>query len=192
MDTGAKAISSQRAAENGLLLAVARGDVAALRELYRAFERPLYTLGIRWLQDPKMAEELVQEVTFRMWRRAGTFDPSRGAASSWIFGVARNVAADLARQRGHNPTPVADPPSRLEPWDEDSAWLSWQVSKALRSLPIEQQRVLELAYGLQMTQKEIAQALDIPLGTAKTRIYHGLRALRRTLVEGGMLEDHSP
>ncbi len=189
MDTGAKASSDQRAAENELLLAVARGDIGALRELYRAFERPLYTLGIRWLQDPKMAEELVQEVTFRMWRRAGTFDPSRGAASSWIFGVARNVAADLARAHGRNPTPVAEPQAGGEPWDEDSAWLAWQVAKALRSLPIEQQRALELAYALQMTQKEIAQALGIPLGTVKTRIYHGLRALRRTLVEGGTIEE---
>src|SRR5918992_5540059 len=95
--------------ENELLLKVAQGDVDALRMLYRAFERPLFTLGIRWLNDPTLAEELVQEVTLRVWRRAAKFDPERGAAGSWIFGVARNVASDLARQRARNPIPVAEP-----------------------------------------------------------------------------------
>lgn len=180
---------NQRTAENELLQAVARGDVEALRELYRSFERPLYTLGARWLHDPKLAEELVQEVTIRIWRRASTFDPVRGAASSWIFGVARNVAADLARARRRDPIPVGDPLAEREPWDEDAAWQGWQVAKALQRLPEEQQKVLELAYVLQMTQAEIARALNIPLGTVKTRTYHGLRRLRAVLIDMGTLED---
>ena len=153
MATGAKSGRLTRADEDKLLLAVGRGDVAALRELYRAFERPLFTLGMRWLQDRELAAELVQEVTVRVWRRASSFDPGRGASSSWIFGIARNVASDIGRARGRDPVPVAEPRSGVtEPWDEDSAWEGWQVVKALRTLPIEQQRVLELAYVHQYTQ----------------------------------------
>jgi RNA polymerase sigma-70 factor (ECF subfamily) len=188
MDVGAKKRS--KADEERLLLAVARGDLKALRQLYRAFERPLYTLGIRWLHDPQMAEELVQEVTLRVWRRAGNFDPQRGAASSWIFGVARNVASDLARTRAKDPIPLAEPRAdRAEPWDEDAAWQGWQVAKALRGLPLEQQKILELAYVGQFTQSEIAATLKIPLGTVKTRLYQGLRTLRGVLADMGVVED---
>jgi RNA polymerase sigma-70 factor (ECF subfamily) len=192
MASGAKSKRLTRADEDKLLLSVARGDVVALRELYRAFEKPLFTLGMRWLHDAELAGELVQEVTVRIWRRASAFDPERGASSSWIFGIARNVAADLARSRGRDPIPVAEPRSgEAEPWDQDSAWAGWQVAKAMRALPPEQQSALELAYVQQYTHSEIAKKLDIPLGTVKTRLYAGLKKLRAELVELGVLEGES-
>ena len=175
-----------RVDEDELLQAVARGDVDALRMLYRSFERPLYALGIRWLNDPKLAEELVQEVTLRVWRRASRYDPERGAAGSWIFGIARNVAADLARARARAPLPVADPGEQTAPWDEDRAWTAWEVARAVTGLPEDQRRVVELAYANQMTQSEIAAELGIPLGTVKTRLYAGLRKLRAVFAERGI------
>ncbi|MDQ3879033.1 MAG: sigma-70 family RNA polymerase sigma factor [Actinomycetota bacterium] len=177
-----------RDAEDQLLLSVAQGDAAALRELYRAFERPLYTLGMRWLHDAEMAEELVQEVTVRIWRRATTFDPDKGAAGSWIFGMARNVASDLSRARARRPAPVSDIAVETEPWDEDAAWQGWQVARALRRLPIEQQRIIELAYVHGYSQCEIAETLAIPLGTVKTRLYKAHRTLRVALEAVGIVE----
>ena len=192
MAPGSKDGRLTRADEDRLLLAVARGDVVALRELYRAFEKPLFTLGMRWLHDAELAGELVQEVTVRIWRRAAAFDPAKGASSSWIFGIARNVAADLARSRGKNPIPMAEPRSgEAEPWDQDSAWEGWQVAKALRSLSLEQQRAVELAYVQQYTHSEIAKKLGIPLGTMKTHLYTGLKKLRSELVDLGVLESES-
>lgn len=180
----------RREAEGAMLLAVARGDVEALRAIYRAFERPLYALGRRWLRDEQMAQELVQEVTLRIWRRAATFDPAKGAAGSWIFGVARNVAADLARSAARNPIPVEEPrdDSGARPWDEERAWQGWQVVQALGRIPAEQRRVVELAYVHQLTQSEISEGLGIPLGTVKTRLYAGLAKLRTELVKMGILE----
>ncbi|MGH2751755.1 MAG: RNA polymerase sigma factor [Actinomycetota bacterium] len=190
MESAAQTSASQRRLEGDLLEAVARGDEEALRQLYRAFERPLYTLGMRWLHDQALAEELVQEVTLRIWRRASNFDPSKGAAGSWIFGVARNVASDLGRARQRTPTPVQDPvvPLVTEPWNEESSWQQWQIATAVQHLPIEQQRIIHLAYVLQFTQSEIARALDIPLGTVKTRLYQGLRTLRPVFAELGITE----
>ncbi len=190
MESGAQTSVSQRQGEGDLLQAIARGDQDALRQLYRAFERPLYTLGMRWLHDQALAEELVQEVTLRIWRRASSFDPSKGAASSWIFGVARNVASDLGRARLRVPIPVEDlvVSATDEPWNEESSWQQWQIATAILSLPVEQQRIIHLAYVLQFTQSEIARALDIPLGTVKTRLYQGLRALRTMLAELGITE----
>jgi RNA polymerase sigma factor (sigma-70 family) len=190
METEATAASARRTSENELLLAVARGETDALRRLYRAFERPLYSLGMRWLDDPKLAEELVQEVTLRIWRRAHSFDPERGAAASWIFGVARNVASDLARERMRDPIPLAEPRADgAEPWDEDAAWQGWQVAKVLQSMPTDQRTLLELAYIRQFTHSEIARATGIPLGTVKTRLYQALRKLREMLIESGIVEE---
>ena len=180
--------------EEELLLAVGRGEVGALRELYHSFERPLYALGIRWYDDTELAEELVQEVTLRVWRRASTYDPTRGSASAWIFGVARNVAADLARARNRRPVPYPDlaPDQDRAPWDENDAWKAWEVGKAIRALPPEQQKVIELAYVYQFTHSEIARALGIPLGTVKTRISSALTKLQRLLARTGVVEEPVP
>jgi RNA polymerase sigma-70 factor (ECF subfamily) len=186
MGTGVPGDQALRVDEDQLLQAVGRGDVDALRVLYRSFERPLYALGIRWLNDPKLAEELVQEVTLRVWRRASRYDPERGASSSWIFGIARNVAADLARARAKAPVPVAEAPETAAPWDEDRAWTAWEVARAVARLPEDQRRVVELAYANQMTQSEIAAELGIPLGTVKTRLYTALRKLKAIFAESGI------
>lgn len=180
---------AQRAREVELLLAVASGDTAALRELYKGFERPLYSLAMRWLGDPDLAEELVQEVTIRIWKRAKSFDPDRGAPSSWIFGTARNVASDLANAAAKRPVPVEEIREEHSPWDEEASWTSWQVDQALKTLPLEQRRVVEMAFVLQMTQSEIAETLNIPLGTVKTRLYAGLKKARTALGEVGLVEE---
>lgn len=102
--------------------AVAHGDERALSELYDCFERPLFSLGMKWLGDAKMAEDLVQDVTLRIWKGAPTFDSARGEASSWIFGIARNVSIDLFRARRRLPTPVEEVEADPGPqWDEDAA-----------------------------------------------------------------------
>ncbi len=180
-----------RERQAALLLAVARGDERSLSELYDLFERPLYGLGMRWLADRGLAEELVQEVTVRIWRRAETFDPMKGPASSWIFGIARNIATDLARARNRYPIPVEEVHESAGQWDADAAWKDWQVGEALCSLPAEQQAVLELAFVNQLTHSEISRSLNLPLGTVKTRMYVGIRKLRTTMIDLGILEDGS-
>ncbi len=176
--------------DEDLLADVARGDTNALRELYRSFEKPLYSLGLRWMQgDRQLAEELVQEVTLRIWRAAGTYDASRGAARSWIFGIARNVATDLYRKSLRQPVPVEEVegsgPGHL---DDQAAWRTWEVSKILQDLPLEQQKVIELAYVCQFTQSEMARTLGIPLGTVKTRIQLALSKLEPAFLEAGLVE----
>jgi RNA polymerase sigma-70 factor (ECF subfamily) len=174
--------------QRDLILAVAGGDDGALGELYDLFERPLFSLGIRWLRDADLAEELVQEVIVRVWKGAGTFDPVKGQASSWIFGVARNCATDLLRAKARRPVPTETIESDKDAWDEDAAWRGWQIAQALSSLPAEQQQVVELAFINQCTHAEIARSLDVPLGTVKTRMYAGLKKLRDALTEVGIVE----
>lgn len=178
--------------ETTLLLRVAQGDQESLRALYKAFERPLYSLGLRWYSDRGLAEELVQEVTLRVWRRARTFDPSKGAARSWIFGVARNVAFDLGRAKSRQPLPTEHVREDASfAWDQDAAIRAWEVAGALRALPPDEQEIVELAYIQQYTHSEIASSLGTPLGTVKTRMYRGLSHLEELLVGAGIMESAS-
>lgn len=175
--------------EEDLLVAVGQGDEVALRDLYGRFERPLYALAYRWYQDKDLAEDLVQEVTVRIWKKAHTYDLERGTASAWIFGVARHLATDLVRAKGRRPTPVEEPiASDTRPWDEDDAWRQWEVAKAVAELPPDQQDVVRLAFNHHHTQSEIATRLDLPLGTVKTRMRLALQKLEPKLVERGLLE----
>ena len=184
-----KDASGARDRETQLLLEVAEGNASSMRELYRSFERPLYALGVRWYGDRSLAEELVQEVTLRVWRKAKTFDARKGNGSSWIFAIARNAATDLARAKNRQPIPSSDLPEiDRTPWDDEAAWHAWEVTKAVRTLPPEQQKVIELAYVHQYTYAEIADTLGIPIGTAKTRLHRGLAKLARILVDTGAME----
>ena len=179
----------EAASEEELLARVSEGDAAALRVLYRAYERPLFALGVRWYGDRALAEELVQDVTLTVWRKAGQFDPGKGRASAWIFGIARNAATDLARAKLRRPVPVEElPEGGGSPWEADEAWHAWEVAKAVRTLPIEQQRVVELAFVQQFTQTEIASALGIPLGTVKTRVRLALAKLEEQFSLLGLME----
>ncbi len=178
--------------EEELLIAVGQGDDVALRDLYGRFERPLYALAYRWYGDKDLAEELVQEVTVRIWKKANTYDRARGTASAWIFGVARHLATDLARARARRPVPTDDEITvESRPWDEDEAWQQWEVAKAVAELPGDQQDVVRLAFTHQHTQSEIAERLDVPLGTVKTRMRLALQKLEPKLAERGLIEERS-
>ena len=102
-------------------------------------------------------------------------------------GPKRRLGSGRAKER--TPTPVDNPIVSIssEPWNEESSWQQWQVATAVQNLPVEQQRIIHLAYVLQFTQSEIAKALNIPLGTVKTRLYQGLRTLRPMLAEIGIM-----
>lgn len=164
--------------ESNLVLALARGDDDAFGALYDQFARPLYALGLRWLQDVEDAEEFVSDTLVEAWRHAGRFDPGKGRAASWLFGIARHVATDRLRRRGRRPVighgAEVDLVAHL---DVDGMAWAWDIAAALEELPANQREVLLLAYRDDLSQARIAQVLGIPLGTVKSRTYHALRAM---------------
>jgi RNA polymerase sigma-70 factor, ECF subfamily len=173
--------------EATLVQRVADGNRAgALDELYRRYEGRLYGLGIRLLGDPGLAEELVQETFVRLWRRAAAFDPDRGTAAAFITTIARRIAIDLWRRPSSRPF-APDASEGLGDGDAvDRILIELTVRDALDSLSPAHREVLELAYSSDLRQREIAEALDIPLGTVKTRTYYALRALKLALEERGL------
>lgn len=165
---------------------VATGDEEAVTALYDIYAGPLYGFGLRRLGDPALAEELVQAVMTRLWRRAGRYQPARGSVRTWVFTMARTVAIDLYR-RQPRAEPVDSLPERADIVDELEALLRAEaVRAALDRLTPEHREVLDLGYFRGLSQSEIAGRLVLPLGTVKSRTFYALKAFRLACDELGV------
>jgi RNA polymerase sigma-70 factor, ECF subfamily len=176
--------------ETLLLGRMAAGDHGRpLEELYRLYSARLYGLGLRLLGDRGMAEELVQETFLRLWRSAKRFDPDRGTVRTFVFTIARRVAVDLMRRPASRPLATGDPDQSAVLDDEafDALLLRLDVRDALAAMSPKHREVLELVLDEDLGHAQIAGRLGIPVGTVKTRVFYGLRALRLELEERGIL-----
>ncbi len=161
------------------------GDTGAFAGLYDRHNRASYSLAYRMMGERQAAEDLVQEVFLGVWRAAGSYRAERGSVRTWILSIVRNRGIDqlrtmASRRRVHDrveaTASVAQPSEAFaETWRNSQRE---QVREALRVLPPEQLKVLELAYYSGYTHTEIADLLDLPLGTVKGRMRLGLQKVR--------------
>ena len=170
-----------------LLGRVGDGDLSAFELLYARYARAVYAMALRRLRDGGHAEDATQEAFTAIWRFAATYAPERGPAARWLFTVARNTVTDYHRGTGRlREVSQEDAPEPLsgEPGPDlaaEEAWTSFCVHAAVAELP-EQERVpVELAYWGGQSQTEVAERLDVPLGTVKTRTRSGLARLASRL-----------
>jgi len=171
--------------DSDLLRACSRGDEQALGSLYDRYGKLAYGVALRVLRDAALAEDAVHDAFLNVWRHAGTFDRSRGQASTWILTLVHRRAVDLVRrQQRFNALPAelktAAPVTAASSMDDDVA-RRVAVQAALRTLSSEERDVLDLAYWSGLTQAQIATALEIPLGTVKSRTFSALSKLRDAL-----------
>ncbi|MGH2391130.1 MAG: sigma-70 family RNA polymerase sigma factor [Chloroflexota bacterium] len=182
------------ASDEQIMEGVRRGDSQAIGTLYDRYGGVIFSLGLRMLGDRETTEELVQEVFLRAWRQAGTYQPRLGRLSTWLMGIARNLAVDELRRRAARPRRTdgnADEQlARISASDEgdpvEQLWITTrrqEVGRALAALPPPQRQVMELAYYSGLTQSEIAARLGDPLGTVKTRMRLATQKLRDLLHE---------
>ena len=169
---------------------VVSGDQGAAAVLYDRHARPLYSLILRILGDETEAEDVLQEVFVQAFRQAGRYDASRGVVAAWLLMMARSRAIDRLRARRSrvegrtgevqvlNDVPDAQPDVASAMLDEERTRL---VREALAELPLLQRMAIELAYYEGLSHTEIAERLEQPLGTVKTRIRLGLLKLRGVL-----------
>jgi RNA polymerase sigma-70 factor (ECF subfamily) len=167
-----------------LLQRIARGDRAAFELLYQRYARAVLSLALRLLRDHGRAEDATQETFAAIWRSARSYHPERGAGAPWLFAVARNAIVDRARARTDVPVEHGEDEPSTESGPAEQAeqhWLSWRVHRALAELPERERTALELAYWSGLSQSEIAERLDVPLGTVKTRTRAALARLAQML-----------
>jgi RNA polymerase sigma-70 factor, ECF subfamily len=171
-----------------LLRRSARGDEAAFAALYDATSRRLYGLVLRIVRDPAMSEEVTQEVYLDVWRHSARFDAQRGSAISWLMTIAHRTAVDRVRaseasrrRDDAHATTHQDVEFDTTAESAQASLEAQRVRRALTTLTDAQRSAVELAYLGGYTHTEVARLLDLPLGTAKTRIRDGLIRLRDTL-----------
>jgi len=173
--------------EKDLLHQIAAGDAAALEALSQRFFPLLRAEAFRILGDRDDAEDVAQETLWKVWRRAGEYDAARAGVATWLTVLTRRAAIDRLRQRQRHLRLVESQPresTEVAPEAPETALIRSSfapVRRALGTLPREQRQVLELTYFRDMSQREIAQATGLPLGTVKSRVHLAMKRLRSSL-----------
>ena len=183
--------------DQSLIAAIAAGDSNALEQLYDRYGSVVYRVALRMLKNRELAEDVVQEVFWRVWRRSASFANDRGRVAQWLFGIAHNLCIDEMRRMRARPAPVYEDvkhPLIQQLVDEQTdvpaiAWTTEQrrvITEAMGELPEAQRQAIALAYFGGMSHQEIATKLNRPLGTIKTRVRLGLYKLSGLLVARGL------
>ncbi len=180
--------SADQLAEIDLLRRIGEGDRESFAQFYDRFSRVLYSIAYRLLRNEQAAEDVLQEVFVQIWAKAPTYDPARGKPLTWAVTLTRHRAIDLIRstqRRGKLHENMKREAQSDEKFDDQDSFLAVAageqnafVRQALQKLSDDQREAIELAFFASLTQTEIAERLNQPLGTVKARIRRGLIKLR--------------
>jgi RNA polymerase sigma-70 factor, ECF subfamily len=171
--------------DDELMLRIIRRDEAALSELYRRYGNAVYSLALRVTQGTEWAEEVTQDTFFKVWHQSERWDAQKGTLIVWLLTITRHTAIDYIRkeQRKLQVSPVAledmaeqlGRPSTVE----ESSWQDRNLMiKLMTQLPTEQAETIRLAFYQGLSHSAIAETLNLPLGTVKTRMRLGLQKLK--------------
>jgi RNA polymerase sigma-70 factor (ECF subfamily) len=189
----APAVGPSLTGEAALTVAASRGDRKAFGQLVDLHKRSVYGLCVRLLRHPEDARDAAQETFVRAYAALGTFDPTQPFAP-WVLRIARNHCLDVGRRRGVRPTEVAlddpgddgarelsDPDAPRADETLERRELAGTLSRAVAALPPNYREVVELFHVEHLSYKEIAQAMDIPIGTVMTWLHRARARLRAEL-----------
>jgi RNA polymerase sigma-70 factor (ECF subfamily) len=185
--------ADEAGADDVLLDLISEGDEAALARLYRSKSRMVYSLALNIVKDPSDAEEVTEEVFYRIWKSAGEFDRARGSVMAWMTTIARRMAIDRTRSKQYKgrmrevtfDKEVAgnqgESVSADDGIDPAAGAEARQVKEALDKLGDHHREVVVMSYFDGLSHSMIAERLNTPLGTVKTRIREAVIKLRRIL-----------
>ncbi|RJS94474.1 sigma-70 family RNA polymerase sigma factor [Salinisphaera sp. Q1T1-3] len=184
---------AEREQLEALLIATAGGDEQAFQRLYAATSSQLYALLLRILRRPERAQDALQDAYVRIWQKADTYSPERGAPLTWLLSIARYRALDMLRRKQPE-VAMPEEPDRVATLLEDEQALSpleqneneqslAAINACMGRLSDEQRECVLMAYYEGMTHQELATRMDAPLGTVKSWIRRGLMRLRDCLSE---------
>ncbi len=171
----------------GVLISVGRGDVVAFEQLYRLTSRKLMGVSLRMCCDRTVAEDILQDVYLRVWKRASSFDPSRGSAIAWLSTIARNLSIDWLRAKSN--WIAGDSEQALKIADELPLVVDRIIASAdhlllascLDQLQEREREAIKAAFYGGASYADIARMRGVPLGTVKSWIRRGMIRLRAGL-----------
>jgi RNA polymerase sigma-70 factor (ECF subfamily) len=175
-----------------LLRLIGNAHSDALNQLYQRYSSLVFGLALRTVGNSATAEEITLDVFTRVWQKAETYRSEQGKVSTWLMSITRNLAIDTLRRQNVRPeqysvswTEISRPVIQDHNHPERATELAMQqeeIRAAVAQLPPEQRQVLGLAYFAGYTHSQIADLLDQPLGTVKTRIRLAMQKLRQILI----------
>lgn len=173
--------------ESQLFRALQAGDLSALGAIYDRYGEAVYRLALRILGDTTEAEDLTQEIFLAFWRTS-KYDPNRGTMLVYLLTMTRSRAINRLHQKRSQQMLLQRCQRSISTYAESNLMenvslgeISQRINKALEEIPENQQQVLKMAYYEGLSQSEITEKLNIPLGTVKTRTRQGLLKLRKLL-----------
>jgi RNA polymerase sigma-70 factor (ECF subfamily) len=180
-----------RLADEDLMPLVDRREPAAFEILYDRHGGAAFSLAYRIVGDRAKAEDITQEAFLSLWRSGDRYDRARGSVRTWLLGIVRNRAIDMLRRDIHlagsvsyeETFPLPEAPHSATDLEALRREAARKVRGALEILPVDQMRVIELAYFGGLTHAEIAEMLGMPLGTVKGRMRLGMEKIRTQLAE---------
>lgn len=170
---------------SSLLLACARGDRGAFKQIYDSQSPQLYGIALRITRDPALAADALHDAFLQTWQNAGRFNAARGRAEAWLISLVRYRALDAVRSRKREvvtdtpPEQTDTAPSQLETVSLEADARSLQ--RCLETLDPERRRVIASAFMDGYSHAELAKKLNVPLGTVKSWIRRGLESLKKCL-----------
>ncbi|MEP6961522.1 MAG: sigma-70 family RNA polymerase sigma factor [Acidobacteriota bacterium] len=179
-----------------LVTQIAKGDQQALSRLYDATSRLVYGLALRIVKDPATAEEITLEVYMQVWRTSKNYEASRGSVTAWLAITARSRALDWLRSRQsrlyREGLPMEAAPQLVDlaanpEVQQQQSGRAARIREAMQSLPPEQRQAIDLGFYDGLSHSEIAERLNLPLGTIKSRMRMGMIKLRELLGSMGEL-----
>lgn len=171
---------------------IGKGDKAALEQLYQRYASRIFRFVIRMMKDEAKAEELVNDVMMEIWKSAASFE-GRSSPSTWILGIARFRTLNAVRGKKLDTVELSQAPEAVDEREDASAAKSHEQLRALMRqtiarLPDEHREVVELTFFHDCSYKEIADILQCPENTVKTRMYHAKAKLKPWLTNLGLAE----
>jgi RNA polymerase sigma-70 factor (ECF subfamily) len=176
--------------ELALLQRIAGGDRGAFTQFYRHIERPLFGYLMKLVRERDLAEDILNETMMEVWRQAARFE-RRSSVSTWVFSIAHHRAVSRFRKRresaldeGHAATITDEAP--MPDQSAQSSGMSRLLARLMEQLTFEHREIIHLAYYQEFSVQEIADALDLPPNTVKTRMFYARQRLKTLLVESGV------
>lgn len=185
--------------EHQLVMRIPQNDMSLMQDLYRLYADYVFTIALSITkQEEALAAEITQDTFVKVWKNIQNYDDSRAALRTWIARIARNTAIDRLRGLSRQPIVVDweqvaeclmtnNTPETQALFNENAQ----KIRECLKQLPNHQRTALVLSYYSGMTQAEIAQTLDEPLGTIKSRIRLGLQQLKQLLIQQNGLSHYA-
>lgn len=195
-------------ADLDLIRAVARQDRRAFKQLYDRHAPRIGSYLLKLLKRPELVDEAVNDTMLAVWQSADRFDPTAGQLTTWLFGIAHHKGLKVLRRVGRfraerslDTLPPAawddaeereETPQAAAPNNPEQTVMGWELGDALQSaleqLSMEHRSVIELTFGEERSYSEIAEIVDCPVNTVKTRMFHARRKLAQLLIRRGHLD----